>query len=241
MNKLYPLIVIMAILMLQIVAAASRPAELPILVYGQVKDEKGRLTDDASVLIKSYNPYTGALKVQKGAIMGSLKEKYYFIKYQNTDLDNLVVSAINQYEDGELRHKITDDENYKSFINLETIQMKSKTIVDPYCGDGLLDEIEECDDGNMINGDGCSFECKLESPEMKIELVSGWNKMILPKTPTDNTVEGFLSGVQYEIIWENDNGNKVYSQKVEAGDLEKVYSGVTYWIYVNKPVILTIR
>ena len=30
------------------------------------------------------------------------------------------------------------------------------------CGNGILDGNEECDDGNAINGDGCSTACKLE-------------------------------------------------------------------------------
>ncbi len=36
----------------------------------------------------------------------------------------------------------------------------------PYCGDGEVNQgSEECDDGNLINGDGCSSECKSESSE----------------------------------------------------------------------------
>lgn len=33
-----------------------------------------------------------------------------------------------------------------------------------YCGDGAIDSVadEECDDGNAISGDGCSFKCKNE-------------------------------------------------------------------------------
>jgi cysteine-rich repeat protein len=31
------------------------------------------------------------------------------------------------------------------------------------CGDGNLDPIEECDDGNQTNGDGCSAKCTIES------------------------------------------------------------------------------
>jgi cysteine-rich repeat protein len=30
------------------------------------------------------------------------------------------------------------------------------------CGDGIVDCGEECDDGNTIDGDGCSSECRLE-------------------------------------------------------------------------------
>lgn len=32
----------------------------------------------------------------------------------------------------------------------------------PACGDGKRDEGEECDDGNLVDGDGCSSECTIE-------------------------------------------------------------------------------
>ena len=34
----------------------------------------------------------------------------------------------------------------------------------PFCGDGNVDEGEQCDDGNNTNGDGCSNDCKIETP-----------------------------------------------------------------------------
>jgi len=33
----------------------------------------------------------------------------------------------------------------------------------PPCGNGFVDQGEDCDDGNLIDGDGCSSLCKLES------------------------------------------------------------------------------
>lgn len=33
----------------------------------------------------------------------------------------------------------------------------------PMCGDGLVDSEEQCDDGNILGGDGCSDSCHLES------------------------------------------------------------------------------
>ncbi len=36
------------------------------------------------------------------------------------------------------------------------------TCIYPYCGDGILDFNEVCDDGNKLNGDGCSALCELE-------------------------------------------------------------------------------
>lgn len=32
------------------------------------------------------------------------------------------------------------------------------------CGDGVLDKGEQCDDGNTVNGDGCSYNCMIETP-----------------------------------------------------------------------------
>ncbi|XP_030629408.1 pappalysin-2 [Chanos chanos] len=32
----------------------------------------------------------------------------------------------------------------------------------PYCGDGLVQGIEECDDRNLLDGDGCSRKCRME-------------------------------------------------------------------------------
>ncbi|MBQ8037167.1 MAG: DUF4215 domain-containing protein, partial [Proteobacteria bacterium] len=33
---------------------------------------------------------------------------------------------------------------------------------DPVCGNGVIDSGEQCDDGNKVNGDGCSADCKTE-------------------------------------------------------------------------------
>ena len=30
-----------------------------------------------------------------------------------------------------------------------------------YCGDGIVEEGEYCDDGNRIDGDGCEADCQL--------------------------------------------------------------------------------
>jgi len=37
-------------------------------------------------------------------------------------------------------------------------------VSDPVCGNNLMEEGEECDDGNTLNGDGCSIFCTIEIP-----------------------------------------------------------------------------
>ncbi len=36
----------------------------------------------------------------------------------------------------------------------------------PQCGNSTLDSSEQCDDGNTVNGDGCSDQCQLENPQL---------------------------------------------------------------------------
>ena len=35
--------------------------------------------------------------------------------------------------------------------------------IPPHCGDGTLDNDEECDDGNTNSGDGCTMACRVET------------------------------------------------------------------------------
>ena len=42
------------------------------------------------------------------------------------------------------------------------VVVKTDCEPEPYCGDGNLDPGEECDDGNNLDGDGCSSQCTIE-------------------------------------------------------------------------------
>jgi cysteine-rich repeat protein len=41
----------------------------------------------------------------------------------------------------------------------------AKCQLGPRCGDGVPQGKEECDDGNTVAGDGCTFDCRLEVPK----------------------------------------------------------------------------
>lgn len=51
-----------------------------------------------------------------------------------------------------------DDEN-----NNNSDGCDSTCNIEPYCGDGTIDDGEECDDGNADNGDGCNATCQTEA------------------------------------------------------------------------------
>jgi cysteine-rich repeat protein len=48
------------------------------------------------------------------------------------------------------------------FIDMVALKLVYCNDASPYCGDGKLDTREECDDGNLLNGDGCSSICTAE-------------------------------------------------------------------------------
>ena len=45
------------------------------------------------------------------------------------------------------------------------------------CGNGVVEANEECDDGNTVDGDGCSSTCNIE--EGVIPTVSLWGLMVI--------------------------------------------------------------
>lgn len=55
----------------------------------------------------------------------------------------------------------SNETNWGSYVT-ETTPIEC-IVVEPYCGDGNVDQGEQCDDGNTNNGDGCSSSCQLES------------------------------------------------------------------------------
>jgi len=64
------------------------------------------------------------------------------------------------------------------------IQRKVLGIVDfAYCGDGIVQSVEQCDDGNTIDGDNCSNSCLYNGvivPQAKIELFDGTLDNVYP-------------------------------------------------------------
>jgi cysteine-rich repeat protein len=67
-----------------------------------------------------------------------------------------------------------------------------------WCGNSLFNENEECDDGNQLNGDGCSSSCQIEKDKywdcdrigMPCEPNCGWNTQV--NDVWDISLKGFL-------------------------------------------------
>jgi cysteine-rich repeat protein len=48
----------------------------------------------------------------------------------------------------------------------------------PVCGNGEVESGEQCDDGNLYDGDGCSADCKIELPTINIRFCA--SGLIMP-------------------------------------------------------------
>lgn len=62
----------------------------------------------------------------------------------------------------------------------------------PTCGNGITQGVEQCDDGNMVSGDGCTPDCKLEGNfvnEME-------PNQPLPSANSVNGVDGIFASIQ---------------------------------------------
>ena len=81
--------------------------------------------------------------VQLGAVIGQT-----YARFRLSSTPGL--SPIGSAPDGEVEDYIVEIE-------------PSNSEPEPFCGDGTLDEGEECDDGGTVNGDGCDSYCIIES------------------------------------------------------------------------------
>lgn len=82
----------------------------------------------------------------------------------------------------------------------------------PVCGDGAVDRGESCDDGNVIDGDGCSSTCELTcvaTPKLGCRQVSspGKGRLLLKNKPEDK---------KDKLIWKWLKG--AISPKADFGD-----------------------
>ena len=59
---------------------------------------------------------------------------------------------------------------------LDNIQFYEGTFPGPYCGNGIIQLGEQCDDGNTQDGDGCSSACLLDS---QVPTVSEWGLLTM--------------------------------------------------------------
>jgi len=78
--------------------------------------------------------------------------------------------GVNNFTQNLLKEIATTPSNYFSAPTSDQLEAVYSNITDeicdePFCGDGNLDDQEQCDDGNNNNGDGCSSACEVEQQQ----------------------------------------------------------------------------
>ncbi len=82
---------------------------------------------------------------------GDLREVWLTMKVDDdVSCDDVLVNKAKYY---------SNETGWSDYLSEET-SIKCQSV--PQCGNGILEEGEQCDDGNLINGDGCSSSCQLE-------------------------------------------------------------------------------
>ena len=66
------------------------------------------------------------------------------------------------------------------------------------CGNGVLDEFEQCDDGNLNNGDGCSSLCQKEGDDFQVMVYTAASP---PPTPALEELPLLSTVTQHGITW----------------------------------------
>jgi len=74
----------------------------------------------------------------------------------NKEISSQLVDRIEFY--------IPENQSYTSFSEYAVAKINVCTAQNSVCGNGVLEEGEQCDDGNNVSGDGCSSTCIDECP-----------------------------------------------------------------------------
>jgi len=83
-----------------------------------------------------------------------------------------------------------------------------------YCGDGAVNEDEECDDGNMNNNDGCSNTCTIEI----IDACGDWDLDLGEECDDGNTEGGDGCNADCKVEYVNTCGDGALDEREECDD-----------------------
>lgn len=66
------------------------------------------------------------------------------------------------------------------------IMARGEDLAPILCGNGVVEGAEQCDDGNVINGDGCSAQCLIEAPVNDPPVCSGASADVMQLWPPNH-------------------------------------------------------
>ena len=108
----------------------------------------GNFSNENGFLVKNTSD-TKLLLMVEDAIYTSNKTAFDSISYTSDSFSKSFVIK-------------NDDDDVLVYVDNDGLHYKSSLCLQTNCGDGAIEGDEECDDGNIISGDGCSASCLTE-------------------------------------------------------------------------------
>lgn len=119
--------IILGLIVIPLSIAVTRPADLPVLVFGQISKEDGSPANGAAFLINKYNPFTQAFETKTGGYnVGALKDSYHFSKIDTKPSNKIKLEFQLNNEKAETNHTITAEEYRQSFADVGMTTMQSQ-------------------------------------------------------------------------------------------------------------------
>jgi len=116
----------------------------------------------------------------------------------------------------------------------------------PYCGDGYLDEAEQCDDGNNIDGDGCDAICMIEEEGgegctpgywKQFQHFGNWTAPYVPGMKFDAVFEdAFGDMTLLDVLRQGGGGLNALGRHTVAALLNAASAGVSYNMSVQSVI-----
>lgn len=116
----------------------------------------------------------------------------------------------------------------------------------PFCGDGILDEGEECDDGNNVDGDGCSAICEEEQQGgdgctpgywKQDQHFDSYTAPYTPETLFSDVFEDAFPGLTLlDVMWQGGGGLNALGRHTVAALLNAASPDVDYSLSVDQVI-----
>ena len=84
------------------------------------------------------------------------------------------------------------EELFKDCVNF--VREGNGQLPSPVCGNGILESGEQCDDGNLINGDGCNNLCRIEQNQ------SQQNETLIHNIGIDELYSNSVNGIRIKNV-----------------------------------------
>ncbi|KAL4219279.1 hypothetical protein ACF0H5_021860 [Mactra antiquata] len=138
-------------------------------------DVETTVTIDTTLVVEKVKLYTEDSYIAIDAVELVSKPDYptcvdqKLLKYKVTRDpafdEGYVVVGENKYTDRTVVKDVTYTYKIQTIKDSRTSEVSPSLVYthgSPYCGDGTIQSNEECDDGNVVDGDGCNLNCKIQ-------------------------------------------------------------------------------